>query len=304
MDQLFCTTCGHRLGADDLFCTACGARVAPSGTATLPVERATESPAERTAVREVHPVPTPAQPPVPHVRHGGTHPSPRRKRARFWGWIAVAAVAVGAVSYGLGTLVDEDATVPTNARTGSSEPTAPGDAPSGRHTARAAADPEAMAQAKALYALISQSASDKQRIAVAAGQLQRCDHIEQAIQTFADAAGSRDRLVEQAAGLEVGLLPGGGAAVADLSAAARAAGDADRAYVAWGESRHTVRVKVPHHRKHHGPRFHEVCRGGDELEARAVRLSSASHGAKQKTATAWNLVAAQFGLPTITWTEL
>ena len=213
----------------------------------------------------------------------------------------MAAVVVGAVSYGLGTLVDQDSGTPASARTGVAEPPV---APSSRPTARVSADPEAMAQAKALYALISQSASDKQRIAVAAGQLQRCDHVDQAIQTFADAAGSRDRLVEQAAGLQVGLLPGGGAAVADLSAAARAAGDADRAYVSWGESRHLVRVKVRHHGKHHDPRFRRVCRGGAALEARAVRLSAASHGAKQKTASAWNLVAAQFGLPTITWTEL
>ena len=177
-----------------------------------------------------------------------------------------------------------------------------------------------MAQAKALYALISQSASDKQRIAVAAGQLQRCENIPQAIQTFEEAAESRDRLVARAAQLQIGLLPGGGAAIADLSAAARAAAAADRAYVAWGQARHLVRIKLPQHLKgtsrrlsagngHNKthrprPRFREVCRGGAELEAKAVRLSTASHGAKQETATAWNLVAAQFGLPTITWTKL
>lgn len=305
MDQSFCTTCGHRLEAGDLFCTACGAQVAPSAGAAEPLERAEEeSPAERTAVREIHPVPTPVQPTAAHTypRHDNHRGSAGRSRARFWGWIVAAAIAVGAVSYGLGTLVDEDTGGPTAGSTGSADPRI-GGAPSHKPTPKVAADPQAIAQAKALYVLISRSASDKQRIAVAAGQLQRCDHIDQAIQTFADAAGSRDRLVEQAAGLQVGLLPGGGAAIADLSAAARAAGDADRAYVAWGESRHLVRVRIPHHGKH-GPRFREACRGGAALEARAVRLSTASHGAKQETATAWNLVAAQFGLPTITWTEL
>ena len=97
MDQCFCTTCGHRLGAGDLFCTACGAQVAPSAGAAEPLERAEEeSPAERTAVREIHPVPTPVQPTAAHTypRHDNHRGSAGRSRARFWGWIVAAAIAV------------------------------------------------------------------------------------------------------------------------------------------------------------------------------------------------------------------
>lgn len=218
-----------------------------------------------------------------------------------------AALFVAAISYGLGSLA-EHAGRPEASSTGRTEPTSDS-TPRRSPSAKASVDPQAMAQARALYTLISQSATDKQRIATAAGQLQRCDHVAQAIETFQDAAASRDRLVEQAASLDVGLLPGGGAAIADLSAALRAAAEADRAYVAWGETRHEVTVEVGPppghgHGNKHKQEHRQVCRGGPELEAQAVRLSAASHGAKQETARAWNIVAAQFGLPTITWSEL
>lgn len=292
-----------------MFCTACGAQVAP-----LPEKPVHVSPVEATAVRHA---------PVPPAAPVRTPGRPRRRsRSAFWACVAAAAVVVGAASYALGTAAVQD---DGNATVGSPVSTAPGlneTAPaSPKPSAKVSLDPQAMAQARALHTLISQSATDKQRIAAAAGQLQRCDHLPQAIQTFEDAAASRDRLVDQAGGLQVGLLPGGGAAIAHFSAALRAAADADRAYVEWGESRHKVRIKVPappaphgkhgqpaRHGKGHGhdakPTFREVCRGQADLEAKAVRLSAASHGAKQETATAWNLVAAQFGLPTVTWTEL
>ena len=308
MDQLFCTVCGHRLGSGDLFCTACGAQVARSATAAPGTAAATPEPTrpvpvapmEATAVR---PRVEPLAAPVPGARRS----RPRRSRARFWGGVAAAAVVVGAVSYGLGTLARGGGHAPTAGPTGTATTPAASGTAGPTSSPKPSVDPHAMAQARALHTLITQSATDKQRIATAADQLQRCDGLGQAIETFQDAAASRDRLVEQAAGLQVGLLPGGGAAIADLSSALRAAAAADRAYVAWGESRHQVRVRI--HRQHGkghgpGPRFREACRGGAKLKARAVRLSVASHGAKQETATAWNLVAAQFGLPTVTWTEL
>ena len=303
MDQPFCTTCGHRLEAGDRFCTACGARVVPSAAAAPPAPTPDPTPP---MIR-----PAPARPPARPQR-------PRRgrrgSRLRFWGWVAAAALFVAAISYGLGSLTRHDDRP-------QADPAAPGvptasSSPRRSPSPEASVDPQALAQARALYTLITQSATDKQRIAAAAAQLQRCDHVAQAIATFEAAAASREQLVDQAAGLEVGLLPGGGAAIADLSEALRAAADADRAYVSWGETRHLVTIEVgpPPGRGHHGhhvrhgrpqkQQHRRVCRGAPRLEAQAVRLSAASHGAKQETARAWNIVAAQFGLPTITWTEL
>lgn len=316
MDQLFCTACGHRIDAGDHFCTACGAQVVSSGSAaTRPIAAVPTTSSSAPPVSDptmVHPAPmafpasashTSVQ---PHAGRGRT-----RSRVRFWGWVAAAALFVAAVSYGIGT-VTEHSDRSTASGTGGGGATA---APSPRRSpsAKASADPQAVAQARALHTLIAQSATDKQRIATAAAQLQACDHVAQAIETFQDAAASRDRLVDQAAGLEVGLLPGGGAAIADLGSALRAAAQADRAYVAWGETRHKVTVTVPGSGKAHGkghgkkrrpPQHRRVCRGDAELEANAVRLSTASHGAKQESARAWNIVAAQFGLPTISWTDL
>jgi hypothetical protein len=211
--------------------------------------------------------------------------------------VAAAAVVVGAVSYGLGTLAtgDDDRHPTAASSADTDDPTT--EAASGSSSPRASRDPQALAQARALHTLIAHSATDKQRIAAAAAELQGCRHVEQAIQTFQDAAASRDRLVDQAAELQVGLLPGGGSAVAHFSQAERAAADADRAYVSYGQARHKVRHKAHHH-------VHVSCRGGKDELRQAVRLSSASHAPKQATAQAWNVIAAQFRLPKVTWTSL
>jgi hypothetical protein len=200
--------------------------------------------------------------------------------------VALAAVLVAGASYGLGMVAQggDDRLPTTTTIVNPPADETPSPTPTGSRL-----DPHAVAQARALHTLIGRSSADKQRIAAAASQLQACRHVKQAIQTFQEAATSRDRLVDQVADLQVGLLPGGGAAVATFSQALRASADADRAYVAWGETRH----KVHHH-----------CRGGKDLRRQAVRLSAASHRPKQETARAWNLIAAQFGMATITWTSL
>ncbi|WGL51581.1 zinc ribbon domain-containing protein [Nocardioides sp. BP30] len=294
MDQHFCTACGHRLGPGDNFCTGCGtpastaaADESPERTAVRPsmLDQLMAQPADDTAVRR--PLPPAGRPPR------------RRSRGRFWGWVAVAAVLVAAVSYGLGTLAagrdgdDRRSTTGTGAGTGTATGAAtdaPGTSASADPSSGASIDPQALAQARALRALLGRSAADKQKIAVAAGELETCRHLHQAVQTFEEAASSRDRLVTQVADLRVGLLPGGGAAVASFTDALRAAADADRAYVRWGEARHKGR--------------HHTCRGGGSLRSAAVRSSSASHAPKQQTAQAWNVIAAQFGLARISWTSL
>lgn len=264
MDQHFCTSCGHRVGSGDLFCTACGTRVPADAQAPDQPEQSLESTAVRPSVLDqmmTQPVDATA------VRRAvpPTRPRKRRSRARFWGWVAAAAVLVAAVSYGLGTMADGGdtpvATAPgssasTGASTGASQTGQPSPSAS-------AADPQALAQAKALHILLGRSAADKQKIAVAASELETCRHLPQAVQTFEEAAASRDRLVEQVADLQVGLLPGGGAAVASFSDALRAS-----------------------------------------LQRAAVRLSSASHAPKQQAAQAWNVIATQFGLSKITWNSL
>jgi hypothetical protein len=307
VDQHFCTACGHQLGSGDLFCTACGVRVTPPGSLAAPEtpaepapEPVTEPSAETTAVRRPSVLDQMMTSPDDTVVRRAVPPArtrrPKRSRRRFWAGVAAAAVVVAGVSYGLGTIADrggdhhdDRAGQPT---TGASSGAAGSDT-SAPTPSSSPLDPQALAQARALHTLIDHSAADKQRIAAAAAQLQGCRHPKQAIQTFEDAASSRDRLVDQAADLQVGLLPGGGAAVASFSQALRASADADRAYVAWGQARHKVR-------RHH----HVLCRGGKSLQRTAVQLSSASHAAKQRTAQEWNVIAAQFGLPRITWTNL
>ena len=212
---------------------------------------------------------------------------------------------VAVISFGLGTLVShnddksDDAGPAGNGNTQVTPAASSGSSPSRPPKTGPSPDPEALAQARALHTLIDHSAADKHRIAVAAGQLQSCRHVRQGIQAFEDAAASRDQLVDQASDLQVGLLPGGGAAIASFSKALRASADADRAYVAFGQKRH----KVPHGRRrhHHQPM---KCTGGKNLEQQAVRLSAASHAAKQQTAKEWNLIAKQFKLPKVAWTSL
>ncbi|WP_051068659.1 zinc ribbon domain-containing protein [Nocardioides sp. Iso805N] len=288
MDQHFCTACGHRVGSGDLFCTGCGTRVTAEAQAPAQSDASPESTAVRPSVLDQM-MAEPADATAVRRAVAPTRPRKRRSRPRFWGWVAAAAVLVAAVSYGLGTIADggDDtpaATAPgSRASTGASETGQPSPSAS-------TADPQALAQAKALHILLGRSAADKEKIAVAASELETCRHLPQAVQTFEDAAASRDRLFEQVADLQVGLLPGGGAAVASFSDALRAAADADRAFVAWGQARHKGR--------------HHTCKGGKPLQRAAVGLSSASHAPKQQTAQAWNVIATQFGLAKITWNSL
>ena len=276
MDPLYCTACGHELRPGDLFCTACGVPAeASAGPATGPAAGAAPLPAPRAG-----------RP----VRSG-------RRRAAGWVVAVVAALTVVTGAYALGTATAGHTTGSVSAQppTGGG-PTAgatdgdPGDGATGPSgTASPSVSPAALAQARALHDLLTHSAADKKAIAVAASQLQGCRHLPRAIRAFQSAAASRQRLVTKAAGLQIGLLPGGGEAVASLSQALRAAADADDAYVAWGQARHRVGSS---------------CRGGKALRAQAVQLSAASHAPKQAAADAWNVIAAQTGLPAITWTSL
>jgi hypothetical protein len=198
---------------------------------------------------------------------------------------------VAAASFGLGLLTthggdSHSVSAPSIAATG------PTGKPTVSPTVSAAPDPAALAQADALRALLADSAADKRAIAAAAAQLNGCAHLNRAVQAFTEAAHSRGALVARAHDLQIGLLPGGGQAVASLARALQASARADRAYVDWGRSLHRG------HGKHHR------CRGDDALHARATRLSSASHAPKQDAAEAWNVIAAQFGLPTIHWSSL
>jgi hypothetical protein len=198
---------------------------------------------------------------------------------------------VAAASFGLGLLTTHHGGEQPGA-TPPSSPTTPTGKPTMSPTVSAAPDPAALAQAGALRKLLTDSADDKRAIAAAAAQLNGCAHLNRAVQAFADAARSRDTLVTRANALQIGLLPGGGQAVASLTRALRASARADQAYVAWGRSLHRG------HGKHHR------CRGDDALHARATRLSSKSHAPKQAAADAWNVIAAQFGLATIHWSSL
>lgn len=266
MGERFCTTCGHQLQVGDRFCTACGTAVSPAV-----------------------PSPVAAVPPGPRV----SSPAKRRRRGAGW-WLTFlipAALVVAAASFGLGLLTTHHDDRPSVSAPPVTPSTSPGK-PTTSPTVSAAPDPAALAQAAALRKLLTDSADDKRAIAAAAAQLNGCAHLKRAVQAFADAAHSRSVLVTRANALQIGLLPGGGQAVASLTRALRASARADQAYVDWGRSLHRG------HGKHHR------CRGDDALRARATRLSSKSHAPKQATADAWNIIAAQFGLPSIHWSSL
>lgn len=271
MGERFCTACGHQLQVGDRFCTACGMAVS---SAVLAPAAATPPPAPVAAV----PAAVPA--------------AVRRRRGAGW-WLAVLiplALVVAAASFALGLL-----TTHRDDRQSASAPpasSAPADTPTVSPTVSAAPDPAALTQAGALRRLLTDSADDKRAIAAAAAQLNGCAHLNRAVRAFTDAAHSRDVLVARARDLQIGLLPGGGQAVASLTRALQASARADQAYVDWGRSLH--RGAGQHHR----------CRGDDALRARATRLSSQSHAPKQAAADAWNVIAAQFGLPTIHWSSL
>ncbi|NGN94162.1 hypothetical protein G5C66_15615 [Nocardioides sp. KC13] len=191
-----------------------------------------------------------------------------------WGLIVlVVAVVVAIIAFIIGLNNNGDA----NAKTGTTK---------GATTTGGGA----AAEAKKVDELIKTSAKDKAAIGAAQADLEACENIEEAIQTFQDAAASRKELATKVAKIDTAVLPGSRKLVKNLEAAWLTSQNADLAFAAWGEKR-----KV---------NAEGECVGGKRKLEKATTLSLASHDPKKAAAKAWGPIAEEYGLESVEWTKL
>lgn len=191
-----------------------------------------------------------------------------------WGLIVlVLAVVVAIIAFVIGMVNNDDA----NAKTGTKQ-----------GTTKSAGG--AAGEAKKIDDLIKTSAADKAAIGAAQADLEACENIDEAVQTFQDAAASRKELATKVASIDTAVLPGSQKLVKNLESAWMTSQNADLAFAAWGEKR---KVNAD-----------GECVGGKRKLEKATTLSLASHDPKKAAAKAWGPIAEEYGLEAVEWTKL
>ncbi|MEU6135440.1 hypothetical protein [Nocardioides sp. NPDC047086] len=206
---------------------------------------------------------------------GGQGKGPGGLDLKRWGLIVLAlAVVVAIIAFVIGLINSND---DANAETGTTQ---------GATTTEGGA----AAEAKKIDDLIKTSAEDKAAIGAAQADLEACENIDEAIQTFQDAAASREELAAKVAKIDTAVLPGSRKLVKNLESAWMTSQNADLAFAAWGEKR-----KVNDDGE---------CIGGKRKLEKATTLSLASHDPKKAAAKAWGPIAEEYGLEPVEWTKL
>jgi hypothetical protein len=284
----YCTACGRGISPGNQFCTTCGARVQPS-----------QGP----------------QPP-----RGPRPPGPPWHRR----WQAVIVVLLSAAVCGVGiaallvhtrhhsTLSLSAGQEPASSATASQPATSPADSgsgspppspePSGSGLASAppsatpsgsglaSAPPSEQTAAQALAQLLVSSVSDRSAVVAAVSDVNSCGSgLSQDIQTFQQAATSRQRLLSQLSSLSgISMLPA--QMIQDLSAAWQASVEADQDFASWA-----------------GDENSDGCTpdgsGNASYEAAKTPDNDATTD-KKAFVSLWNPIGTQYGLATYTWNQL
>lgn len=211
----------------------------------------------------------------PQRGQGGQGKGPGGLDLKRWGLIIlVVAVVVGIIAFVIGVVNNSG---DANAKTGTTQ---------GATTTEGGAAGEA----KKIDELIQTSAKDKSAIGAAQADLEACENIDEAIQTFEDAAASRKTLATKVAKIDTATLPGSRKLVKNLESAWLTSQNADLAFAAWGEKR---KVNAD-----------GECVGGKGKLAKATQLSLASHDSKKAAAKAWGPIAEEYDLEPVEWRKL
>ena len=216
--------------------------------------------------------------------------SARQPRRTWWVVLGVVAgglalltvIALAAVS---GNHHQGAATIPLWPPTGSSHPaaSAPGSPGMSAQASRTSSvnSPRGRAQASAIDRYLRQSGQARQGVGAAISAISSCTNVSSAVSALQYAAEVRSRVFGALASSEVSALPNGVAAVSHLRAAMQASAAADLHYAAWGRAVAGCHGRAPHN---------------GEFSA-AQHSDTIATTAKQQFATAWNPIAATYGLP-------
>jgi hypothetical protein len=153
-----------------------------------------------------------------------------------------------------------------------------------------ATEPSEQQGAAALAALLSQSVEDRSAVDAASQDVSACDpNLTQDVQTFDDAASSRQSLITQLSALpDASSLPS--TMIQALSGAWQASMQADEDFAAWAEDEASG-----------------TCTPNDTADPNYQAATGPDQQAttdKQAFVSLWNPIAQQYGLTTYTWNQL
>jgi hypothetical protein len=300
--QRFCTRCGRELRQGGRFCIGCGHTTAEPAAPTMPAAVPPSTPLAETITgsrpegrfADPYSGPQPAQsdPPVqPDLalpRDNTGLAEPRRRRPRWPLAVCLVVLLAGGGAAAAVLVLHHHASSATEARATSQH--------ASRHPARgssttaASARPPEQQAADSLSVLLGQSVTDRSAIVSAVNDVNACGpSLSQDVQTFQNAATSRQNLLTQLANMQDrAALPT--AMLQALSSAWQASVQADQDFAQWAQDE-LSRGCVPN--DHSDPNY-QAASGPD---------SQATTG-KEAFASSWDPIATQYGLPTYQWSQL
>lgn len=223
--------------------------------------------------------------PPPTAPYPGPARSNGRHRGALYGGIAAAVVVIAViVAVALLASNGKPNSNTTGTTSGTTAPTTPAS------TAPPGTTASAQQEAQSLNSLLSESSSDRSAIVSATNNIGNCVQLDQAQTALQMAAMSRMMLLSQLAQLNLAQVPNSGALVSSLSSAWQASMQADQAYAAWA-----------------GDRAGSGCGTPPSADSNWTAAQAADRDAttaKGSFVSAWNPVAAMYGLPQYTQAQI
>ncbi|MEH6378822.1 hypothetical protein V7793_31460, partial [Streptomyces sp. KLMMK] len=203
---------------------------------------------------------------------------------------AAAGLAAGALLSGGD---EKKSDPPQNAAVSSAAPSSTPEAGGGKKKEPSAgpADP-AVAQAKALDALLKDSNNSRDAVIKAVDSTRNCKDLGKSASDLRDAAKQRDGLVTRLQQTAIDKLPNSAQLAAQLTKAWKSSASADTHYAAWADQ---VGGKHGCVKGHARPSGESVA--GD-------RASGEATAAKKAAAELWNPIAKKYGLSQHSWAQL
>ncbi|WP_370420793.1 hypothetical protein AB8O64_21785 [Streptomyces sp. QH1-20] len=257
----------------------------PPGHGPVPSHQGPGGPG-RQAPHEAHQAPEPYDPYEPPVR--------RRKSPAVLIGAVVAVCAIAGL--GAGALLssgggeDNSDKQNTSASTAPSEPAKDDDKKSSP-PASPSADP-ALAQAKALDALLKDSNNSRESVSKAVDSTKSCKNLDSSASDLRAAATQRNGLVTRLGRTPIDKLPDHAELSAQLKKAWQSSASADSHYAKWAKQVDGKRGCV----KGHARPTRESAAGD--------RASGEATAAKKKAAALWNPIAKKYGLSQHSWSQL
>ncbi|MGK5734173.1 hypothetical protein ACSNOG_32145, partial [Streptomyces sp. URMC 124] len=205
---------------------------------------------------------------------------------------AAAGLAAGALLSGGGD--DKKSDTPQNTAVSSAAPSSAPEGDGGKKEDKPSADPAdpALAQAKALDALLKDSNNSRDAVIKAVDSTRNCKDLGKSASDLRDAAKQRDSLVTRLQKTPIDKLPDSAQLSAQLTKAWKSSASADTHYAAWADQVGGKHGCVKGHARPSGE------------SAAGDRASGEATTAKKAAAELWNPIAKKYGLSQHSWAQL